>query len=90
MPTIDDIRAAAAEHARQLESVRWLSVADLVARWGVSQTTIRAIAADDLPYLLFGKSRVRRYDPRDVEAYEDRMKHASHPPRAAVAQEPAA
>ena len=70
MPTIDELRARAAEHARQLDAVLWLKVTDLAARWGVDPETVTAIAREELPYIQFGKSRTRRYDPRDVEAYE--------------------
>jgi hypothetical protein len=62
------------EHARQIEAVHWLGVRDLVNRWGVSAATVRKIARERLPYLLFGDSQLRRYDPRDVERYEDTMK----------------
>lgn len=74
MPSVAEMRAGAADHARQLDSVRWLGVKDLVLRWGIAKATVRAIPRDRLPYLLFGESNVRRYDPRDVEAYEDAEK----------------
>lgn len=77
MTNIAALRAQAQAHARQLEAVLWLSVTDLAARWGVSASTVRAIARDDLPYLTLGKSAVRRYDPRDVETYEQSSKRGS-------------
>jgi hypothetical protein len=58
------------EHAKQLDAVRWMPAVDLAARWGVSVKTVRKIPRDALPYLTLGASDVRRYDPRDVEAYE--------------------
>lgn len=78
MPTIDELRAQSAEHARQIESVHWLTVNDLAARWGISPGTIRKIPRAGLPYLLFGQSQQRRYDPRDVEQYEAEQKRAAY------------
>jgi hypothetical protein len=74
MATIDELRTDAKEHARQLEAVHWLGVSDLAARWGVSTVTVRKIDRALLPYLPFGASRVRRYDPRDIEKYEAEQK----------------
>lgn len=75
MATIEKLRAQAAQHAKQIEAVQWLSVNDLAARWGISPGSVRKIARDALPYLLFGESNQRRYDPRDVEQYEAEQKH---------------
>lgn len=66
-----------AAHERQLEAVHWLSVQDLAARWAISGATVRKVPRDKLPYLLFGDSQVRRYDPRDVERFEDEQKRES-------------
>lgn len=74
MPTIDELRARAAEHARQLNAVHYAKASDLVARWGVDDEQIAAIPRGELPYIEFGASRSRRYDPRDVEAFEERRK----------------
>ncbi|HEX6463952.1 MAG TPA: hypothetical protein VFZ98_05850 [Vicinamibacterales bacterium] len=74
MPTIDELRARAAEHAKQLGAVHWAKVSDLVARWNVDKDTILGIPRAELPYVEFGASNARRYDPRDVEAFEDRRK----------------
>lgn len=63
-----------AEHERQLEAATFLTVHELAARWGISEDAVRAIPAKALPYLPFGKSNRRRYDPRDVEAYEEAEK----------------
>lgn len=71
------IRAAAREHARQLEAVEWPGVPELQARWRIGAATIRLIPRDKLPFLTFGKSDVRRYDPRDVEAYEQTEKRGA-------------
>ena len=73
--TIAELRLEAAQHAKQIEAVLWLSVQDLVTRWGVSSPTVRKIPRETLPYLTLGESAVRRYDPRDVEAYEQRAKY---------------
>jgi hypothetical protein len=77
--TLAELRALAAEHGRQIEAVTWLRVNDLAVRWAVSPNTVRAVPREQLPYLLFGRSRQRRYDPRDVEAFEARAKN--DPPR---------
>lgn len=53
----------------------WLKSADLAARWDVDPDTVTALPREQLPYLEFGKSKARRYDPRDVEAYEQTFKH---------------
>lgn len=75
--SLDELRAAAREHARQLEAVRWATVKDLAERWKVSTTTVRKIPRSELPYLTLGASAVRRYDPSDVECYENEHKHGA-------------
>jgi hypothetical protein len=70
MPTIEQLRAKARENAKQLESVLWAKASDLSIRWGVDVETVHGIPRHELPYIEFGKSNARRYDPRDVEAYE--------------------
>lgn len=73
--TLAQLRAEAREHAKQLAAVRYVTVQDLAARWGIDDDTVREIPRKALPYLPFGKSgKIRRYDPRDVEAYEAREK----------------
>lgn len=74
MTDLDAIRASAREHTRQLAAVNFATVQILAARWGVDEDTVRAIPASALPYLAFGKSNRRRYDPRDVERYEAKQK----------------
>jgi hypothetical protein len=74
------LRARAREHERELEAkAQWLSVQDLMARWGVSYTTVTSIARDKLPFLDLGRGShvLRRYDPKDVEEYERRSKRGS-------------
>lgn len=71
MTRLAEIRAQAREHARQLEAVRFLTVQDLEGRWGVGDDVIRAIPRAELPYLVFGKNGMRRFDPRDVERFEE-------------------
>lgn len=70
MPSIDELRARQAEHAKQLESVFFVKTSALVARWDVDVETVLAIPRARLPYIEYGASESRRYDPRDVEAYE--------------------
>jgi hypothetical protein len=68
--SIDQIRAEARAHGRQLEAVNWMTVQELAGRWGVSQGTVRAIPREQLKYLTLGKSTVRRYHPDDVSSFE--------------------
>jgi hypothetical protein len=77
MPTIDELRARQAEHARQLDAVFWVKASDLGARWNVDVESVLAVPREELPYLEYGKTKSRRYDPRDVEAYEQRAKKGS-------------
>lgn len=70
-------RTETLEHARQLEAVNWVSAMQLARRWSVSAKTVRKISREKLPYLTLGESEVRRYDPRDIEAYEDREKRGN-------------
>lgn len=74
MASIEQLRADAREHAKQIEAVQYLGVKDLAARWGVSPGTVRKISRASLPYIEFGDSGWRRYDPRDVELYEAHAK----------------
>jgi hypothetical protein len=74
------LRARAREHERELDArARWLSVKDLMARWGVSYTTVTSIARDKLPFLDLGRGShvLRRYDPADVAEYEKAQKKGS-------------
>jgi hypothetical protein len=70
-----EIRARRLKHEEELASVRWFTPALLAARWRVSETTVRAIPRDALPYLELGtgtKLKRRRYSPEDVAAFETR------------------
>lgn len=74
MSDLDAIRARAAEHNDEIESVQWFTVADLAKRWRVSETTVRSIPADELRYKEFGNGehlKRRRYKLAWVEAYEN-------------------
>lgn len=67
------IRERRQQHEEEMLSVHWYTVAILATRWGLSQTTVREIPADELPYKEFGageKLKRRRYHPDDVAAYE--------------------
>ena len=72
-----EIRALAKAQSLQIQAVVWLGVNELAARWSVSPGTVRKISRDALPYLTMGESHVRRYDPRDVEAYENSAKRGT-------------
>jgi len=74
MASIEELRQRQREHARQLEAVNFVKTSDLVARWGWDVEVVLAIPREELPYLEYGKTRARRYDPRDVETYEDKAK----------------
>jgi len=67
------IRARARAHQEELDEPRWLSIAAVARRFGISESTVRGIPADELPYKEFGsgmKLKRRRYRIADVEAYE--------------------
>lgn len=73
MANLPAIRAKAREHQEELDQPRWLSLAAVAARFDVSETTIRAIPIDELPYKEFGaglKLKRRRYRIADIETYE--------------------
>jgi hypothetical protein len=77
MATIAELRARQQEHARQLEAVLFVKASELAARWNVDVDTVLNIPRAKLPFLEYGKSQTRRYDPRDVEAYERAEKGAA-------------
>lgn len=62
------------EHERHLMARGWPGVKQLAERWGISRALVRKIDRVKLPYLAFGETDVRRYDPADVEMYEQREK----------------
>jgi hypothetical protein len=70
MTNAEEIRARARAHARQIEAVLWMTAQDLAVRWGVSVGFVRKIDPKQLPYMTLGSSRVRRYHPDDVAAFE--------------------
>lgn len=78
MPTdelgrLDRIRDRRQRHEEEMLSVHWFTPAILAARWGISETTVRAIPATELPYKEFGtgtQKKRRRYHPDDVAAYD--------------------
>lgn len=70
---LSTIRSRAREHQQELESLRWFTPERLAARWDVSETTVREIPREQLPYKEFGagtKLKRRRYHPDDVAAFE--------------------
>ncbi len=69
---IERIRARAAAHHEEIESVAWPTAAQLAARWGVGVSTVYEIPRERLPYKAFGTGRRprRRYRPDGVAAFE--------------------
>lgn len=73
MDRLTRIRERRQRHEEEMLSVRWFTPAILAARWGVSESTVREIPPDELPYKEFGageKLKRRRYHPDDVAAYD--------------------
>jgi hypothetical protein len=72
MRDLTEIRARAAAHDEDLESVRWPTATELAARWSVSVSTVYAIPREHLPFKAFGRGPRprRRYRPADVAAFE--------------------
>lgn len=69
------IRERRQQHEDEMLSATWFTPALLAARWGISETTVREIPADQLPYKEFGAGeqlKRRRYRPDDVAAFEAR------------------
>lgn len=67
------IRARARAHQEELDEPRWMTLAEVAARFRLSESTVRGIPADELPFKEFGqghKLKRRRYRLADVEAYE--------------------
>lgn len=65
------------EHEQQLQARGWPGVPFLARRWGVSSKVVRDIPRDRLPYISFGQSDMRRYDPADIAAFEEREKRGA-------------
>ena len=74
---MSETRMTVDEHERQLEARGWPGVKQLAERWGISRALVRRIPRKNLPYLTFGDSDVRRYDPADVDAYEQNEKQGA-------------
>jgi hypothetical protein len=74
------IRQRAREHQEEIDlAVRFLSPKTVAERWDMSVTAVLAIPREDLPYTVINAGKVkhhRRYDPRDVVAYETRRRGA--------------
>lgn len=69
---MDAIRARAAEHERELSEGDLLSVSIVSTTLNMSETFVRDIPRDELPYGEFGhghKIKRRKYRRADVEAY---------------------
>jgi hypothetical protein len=45
-----------------------------MTRWGVGRATVLRIPREQLPYLEFGSSKMRRYAPDDVARFEAEQK----------------
>lgn len=73
-PNLSVVRERAAAHERELDiGLTYLTIQDVADRWKVSRATVRAVPADELPYMEFGRGAVlkrRRYHPADVRRYE--------------------
>jgi hypothetical protein len=72
---LDELRAKARAHQRDLTERQRASVRQLATLWGVSLSTVRNIPYDELPYLEFGSGarfKRRRYRWEDVAGYEAR------------------
>lgn len=73
MADLSEIRARAMKHQEELDEPRWMTLAEVAARFRLSETTVRLIPVDELPFKEFGsghKYKRRRYRLTDVEAYE--------------------
>lgn len=62
------------QQERQLQARGWPGVKQLAERWGLTRYSVRHIPREKLPYLSFGLTDIRRYDPMDVDAFEQREK----------------
>jgi hypothetical protein len=72
---IERIRERRQRHEEEMLSVHWFTPSILAERWGISETTVREIPPDQLPYKAFGSGeqlKRRRYHPDDVAAFEAR------------------
>jgi hypothetical protein len=70
--TLEQLRERAAEHERELTEKRYLSVKDVAAMIALSETFVRDIPRDELPFIEFGhghKLKRRRYTRESVDRY---------------------
>jgi hypothetical protein len=75
-PTLEQARARAAAHERELSEHTLLSVAEVSEIIKMSQTYVRDIPRDELPFGEFGhghKLKRRRYRRVDVDAYVESL-----------------
>jgi hypothetical protein len=75
-PTLEQLRERAAAHNLELSEHEFMSVGDVSAVIRLSQTFVRDIPRDELPFIEFGhghKLKRRRYRREDVDAYLDRL-----------------
>jgi hypothetical protein len=74
--TLDELRAKARAHQARLDAeAQALTVQQLAARWGCSDTAVLTIPAARLPYFTIGRGTQkprRRYTLTDVQRYERR------------------
>ena len=64
-----------AHHQEIVMRSTFLTVAEVAERWRVSETTVRDIPYDELPYFQVGRGKRkihRRYRPSDLEEFERR------------------
>jgi hypothetical protein len=61
------------EREAMMTTARWLTAQELAARWNVDDETVKRIPRARLGYLEFGRSRMRRYSPAEVDRYEATM-----------------
>ncbi len=69
-----ELRAKAAAHNEEIDSVRWFTPSELAARWRIALSTVHGIPLTELRYKEFGQGehlKRRRYRSDWVAAYED-------------------
>jgi len=74
--TLEQIRERAAEHERELSEWRYLSVKEVASIIHLSETFVRGIPRDELPFTEFGHGhqlKRRRYRRADVDEYFDTL-----------------
>lgn len=84
--SLEQIRERAAEHDRELSEKRYLSVKEVAMMIALSETFVRDIPRDELPFIEFGhghKLKRRRYTRESVDAYLAQL-HVSQNPRFVV------